>query len=73
MESFPIHIRPEIDADGNCTILPEHAGKLKDCERCGFTYDEDELMEDGEKGIIVCPDCYDEPMPEPPMPDSEEE
>ena len=35
-------------------------GPLHICERCGFEqFYEDELVE--QEGLLVCPECYDEP------------
>lgn len=32
--------------------------KWKDCERCGLPWPEEELVL--QKGVLVCPECYDE-------------
>ncbi len=33
------------------------------CRRCGHVFPRRALREDGETGLIVCADCYDEPHP----------
>jgi formylmethanofuran dehydrogenase subunit E len=59
MNSFPMIIRTTFVAGEQ--VAPEHAERIKDCERCGFTYYEYELSSQG--GLWVCDECWDEPIP----------
>lgn len=59
MNDFPVIIRTTFVAGGE--VAPEHAERIKDCERCGFTYYEHELS--SQDGFWVCNECWDEPIP----------
>jgi formylmethanofuran dehydrogenase subunit E len=57
-------IRRRVENVGIRPLVPEDADEIKDCERCGFTYNRKELVKEKETGREVCPECLDTYPPE---------